>query len=189
MWPNKRLKRGTKQTYIPIDDITQSELSLGFVRIISDRVAREAERGDSATISTAMLAFMEQWCDDVRDFPFSTVIGYVKAVFFDLEQGRIRWTDADQLRAIRTRAIEKSDRLQSDAKSSSQSATPAAKPRQTRWCAEYNNGTCTYTTAHKSKYGHVSHICKFCFDQLGREFKHRLSECNNKDKQVKSVKN
>jgi hypothetical protein len=50
-----------------------------------------------------MLQFMEQWTDDCLDFPFPTVRGYVKAVFFALEQGRITWRDADQLRAIRTR--------------------------------------------------------------------------------------
>jgi hypothetical protein len=176
MWPNKRVKRGTKQAYIPIDDITQPELSLGFVRIISDRVTREAERGDSATVSTAMLAFMEQWSDDVLDFPFPTILGYVKAVFFALEQGRIRWTDADQLRALRTRAVEKSARLQTDEAPSQPAVASRAKAttksKQTRWCADFNNGECTSSQCRDS------HICRFCFQHGGNKYTHKGSQCN-----------
>jgi hypothetical protein len=189
MWPNKRVKQGTKQTYIPIDDITQSELSLGFVRIISDRVALESERGDSATDSTAMLGFMEQWTDDVLDFPFPTVIGYVKAVFFALEQGRIRWTDSAQIGAISTRAVEKSTRLQEYATPATKSATQhaAAKPRQTQWCANFQQGKCNLDSPHASSRGLVSHICKFCFQTQRKEFDHAEKECNKKVKSSKNI--
>jgi hypothetical protein len=81
-WPNHRIKRGTEQVCIAFDQLTQTELSVGFCRLIADRLERESERGEEPTISTAMHAFMTRWQVDLLSFPFKSVRGYIKSVFY-----------------------------------------------------------------------------------------------------------
>ena len=111
--------------------------------------------------------------------------GYVKSVFLALEQGRVTWRDAQKIRDIRAEAIEGSTRLQEDDSSSRQSTSqPAApKPKQTRYCNNFNKGECAFDKqTHQSSRGVVSHICRFCFTKQGKEFHHAEIECNNKVK-------
>ena len=89
VWPNNRIKRRTDQVCIAFDELTQTELSVGFCRIVADRLESESERGEGPTVSTAMHSFMTQWTVDLLFFPFKSVRGYVKSVFFALEQGRL----------------------------------------------------------------------------------------------------
>ena len=54
VWPNNRIKHGTNQVCIAFDELTQTELSVGFCRIIADRLESDSECGDGPTVSTAM---------------------------------------------------------------------------------------------------------------------------------------
>jgi hypothetical protein len=164
--------------------MSQAELSVGFMRLITDRLEVETERGDSPTISTAMTVFMSKWLADALRFPFRTVRGYVKSVFLALEQGRATWRDTDKIREIRTEAIEGTTRLE---EAPSQPAVAArattAKPIATGWCADYQNGKCTFTSqTHETSRGQVSHICAFCYRTQGKEFQHAQDVCKNKEK-------
>jgi hypothetical protein len=188
VWPNIGIRSGTKQKLVSYDDLTTSDLSLGFIKRLTEQLAREARKGLNSDISNAMLEFFHSWTDDSREYAWDTVRGYIKLVYLALEQGELVWTDTVSISKIRTRAIERGLLAQATAArapaASSSSQHAAAKPRQTRWCADYNEGTCNHKTAHKSKHGYVSHICKFCFSQ-GNEYQHPESACNK----VKSSKN
>jgi hypothetical protein len=81
IWPNNRVTRGTDQVTIGFNEMTQTELTVGCFRLLTDRLEYEQESGSSATISRAMTSFMAQWTDDLLSYEFRTVRGYVKSIF------------------------------------------------------------------------------------------------------------
>jgi hypothetical protein len=162
---------------------------VGFCRIIADRLERESERGEEPTISTAMHTFMTRWQVDLLSFPFTSVRGYIKSVFYAMEQGRLSWRDTDKVKDICTEAIEGSPRLQTDEAPSQPTSTQskATTKSRTQYCNDFNKGECSVNAkTHTSSRGQVSHVCKFCFTKQGKEFHHPDIKCNNK---VKSSKN
>jgi hypothetical protein len=181
--------RGDLEKEIDFDEITRTELTLGFIRLIQDRQDKETRRGDTPAVSRAMLDFMELWTDDSASYVWAVVVGYVNLVFIALEQGRFKWTDSDKIERIRLRATGKGETLTQAAKSTTQSAaaTAAAKPKAaTRWYADYQTGKCSEDSlTHNTSRGQVSHICKSCHRQ-GKELNHPDSKCRNK---VRSSKN
>jgi hypothetical protein len=164
-----------------------ADLSLGFIKRLTEQTAKEARRGLDSSVSDAMMEFFHSWTEDSREYAWESVRGYIKLVYLAMEQGELTWTNTARIEKIRAKAIERGDKLPKPASKSSsaqstQSATQhaAAKSRQTQYCNAYNKGECSITDkTHASSRGQVSHICRFCLTQ-GKEFPHTYNECKNK---------
>jgi hypothetical protein len=188
IWPHAGIFKGASQVRVPFDDLTAADLTLGFVKRISEQTDKEVRRGSDNNTSRAMLEFFHSWSEDVREYQWETVRGYIKLVYFAMEQGTLTWADTARIEKIRARATAVG--MLSSA-SSSQSATPqhaTSKPKQTQYCNDFNKGKCTKQPIHSSTRGLVSHICAFCLNN-GKELPHGKFECNNQVRSVKSSKN
>jgi hypothetical protein len=194
IWPHVGVRGGTNQERVQFNAATPADLSLGFIKRISEQTAKEARRGMDSAISDAMMEFFHSWTEDSREYVWQSVRGYIKLVYLAMEQGELIWTDAARIERIRAKAIERGDKLPKSAVASTSSSSrygasqkAAAKPRTTRWCAAFQTGACTFTgKSHPTKYGPVSHICQFCFGN-GKELNHAKYECNNSKGTGKSL--
>jgi hypothetical protein len=189
IWPHVGVRGGTNQERVQFNDATPADLSLGFIKRISEQTAKEARRGIDSSVSDAMMEFFHSWTEDSREYVWQSVRGYIKLVYLAMEQGELTWTDAARIERIRAKAIERGDKLPKPAVASTSSSSRysasqqvAAKPRKTRWCDDFNKGGCSLKEVHPTKYGQVSHICRWCFTNLHRENNHPLSECKNQNR-------
>jgi hypothetical protein len=186
-WPTDVVFRGVSEQTIKFDDLTQNELTLGFVRLIQERADKEARKGSQPQVSRAMLDFLEQWTDDAGNYTWPTVLGYVKLVFLALERGKLSWTDPAKLQDIRDRARAKGTTIgqtrtaQAAARQSGQQ-TPgsASNTQKKRYCAAFNKGACNQNTPHMSDKGTVHHICAYCMNKKGKTFTHAEVDCHQK---------
>jgi hypothetical protein len=184
-WPTDVVFRGVSEQRIKFDDLTQNELTLGFVRLIQERADKEARRGSQPQVSRAMLNFLEQWTDDAGNYTWPTVLGYVKLVFLALERGKLSWTESAKLQDIRDRARAKGttigqSRAPQAAASGQQTQGSTSNRQKKRYCAAYNKGSCNLNSPHMSNQGTVHHICGFCLSTKGNSWPHPEVECNQK---------
>jgi hypothetical protein len=186
-WPTDVVFRGVTEQRIPFDNLTQNELSLGFLRLIQERADKEARRGSQPQVSRAMLNFLEQWTDDAGNYTWPTVLGYVKLVFLALERGKLSWTEPAKLQEIRDRARAKGTTIgqartpQAAARQSGQQTASQGATKKKRYCADYNKGICHSTEqSHESSQGVVHHICGFCLSKKGNSWPHPEVDCNQK---------
>jgi hypothetical protein len=186
-WPTDVVFRGVSEQRIKFDDLTQNELTLGFVRLIQERADKEARRGSQPQVSRAMLNFLEQWTDDAGNYTWPTVLGYVKLVFLALERGKLSWTESAKLQDIRDRARAKGTTIgqsrapQASARQSGQQTASQGASKKKRYCAAYNKGICpSNEQSHDSSQGIVHHICGFCLSKKGNSWPHPEVDCNQK---------
>jgi hypothetical protein len=183
IWPHAGIFKGASQVRVPFDDLSAADLTLGFVKRISEQTDKESRRGSDNQTSRAMLEFFHSWSEDVREYPWETVRGYIKLVYYAMEQGTLTWADTARIEKIRARATAVGAMLSSASSAQSTQSAAESKPGRTQWCADYQKGKCTSTQqTHSSSRGQVSHICAFCYQKQGKEFPHSKDECNNKVK-------
>jgi hypothetical protein len=96
-----------------------------------------------------------------------------------LEQGRLTWRDTAKIATIRTRALEKGEKLTAQAaacQSGQQTPGNASNTQKQRYCASFNKGICTNTSkAHQSE-----HICAFCLNKKSKVRTHAEVDCHQK---------
>jgi hypothetical protein len=176
---------------VAFDDLTQTELTLGCFRLLTDRLDVEQERGSGNTVSRAITDFMSEWTNDLVRYEYRIVRGYVKSVFLALEQGRVTWRETAKLAIIRASAMENGEQRvaptarqsgqQPQTRTNNQTASQGTTSQKKRYCADFNKGTCTITgSSHNSSTGLVQHICAFCFNKKGKVFFHAEVNCMQK---------
>jgi hypothetical protein len=134
IWPHIGIRNGTNQQRVSYDDLTPADLSLGFIKCLTEQIAKEARRGLDSAVSDAMFEFFHAWTDDSREYAWESVRGYIKLVYLAMEQGDLTWRDTARIEKICAKAIERGDKLPKPAGKSSiaQSMQSAAVSKHER---------------------------------------------------------
>ena len=66
-WTHNPIYRGQDQAHVPFDELTNSEFTLGFIKLLANQMDKETRHGLNNTVSRAMLEFFQQWPDDTQD--------------------------------------------------------------------------------------------------------------------------
>ena len=174
-WPHYHVYRGTERKPARFDDLSPVEFTFGALNIILDgAVDSEQQR--------AMLGLLRDTCSDAMEYTWENARGCYAIILQQMEQGRLTWTDTAAFRELRRTYAQKQILDMKEINDKGQSASQAKSTAGPLYCYKFQEGTCRFSSDHKTTRGAVRHICAYCLKSVGAAYSHAEHECQRKIK-------
>ena len=171
-WPQEYIVRPNGSTP-KFDALSMPEFIYGLHMMV-----KAAERqGQYERVSDLRYLF-DEIIYDLREVEFAAVRRSVRAIFLQIEQGVLSWSDHQAIKELRHLELSRALR-EKPATVATTSGSPTTSA--TLVCFPYQRGECKIqATSHQSTRGILHHVCQFCLTVTGNKFAHPESDCRRK---------
>ena len=179
-WPQEYIVRpnGTTPKF---DALTMAEFIYGFNMMI-----KAIEKQGLYEKVADLRLLLDEILYDLREVEFTAVRRSIRAIFLQIEQGVLTWSDHQEIKELRHLEISRALREKPTATTV---ASSTASQGTTLICFPYQRNECKIQgSSHQSARGTLHHACQYCLSITGNKFPHPEADCRRKKTSVEKGK-